>query len=89
MTPGLRLLELYHGPTCAFKDFGACFQAAAMEELLGEGRRAVILVATSGDTGSAVARAFHRRANIEVAILYPSGRVSPLPGNSSPPWAGT
>jgi threonine synthase len=76
---GLRLLELYHGPTCAFKDFGACFQAAAMEELLaGEGRRAVILVATSGDTGSAVARAFHRRANIEVAILYPSGRVSPL-----------
>ena len=77
--PGLRLLELYHGPTCAFKDFGACFQAAAMEELLaGEGRKAVILVATSGDTGSAVARAFHRRANIEVAILYPSGRVSPL-----------
>jgi threonine synthase len=79
LSPGLRLLELFHGPTCAFKDFGACFQAAAMEELLaGEGRRAVILVATSGDTGSAVARAFHDRANIEVVILYPSGRVSPL-----------
>jgi threonine synthase len=79
LSPGLRLLELFHGPTCAFKDFGACFQAAAMEELLaGEGRRAVILVATSGDTGSAVARAFHARANIEVVILYPSGRVSPL-----------
>ncbi len=79
LSPGLRLLELFHGPTCAFKDFGACFQAAAMEELLaGEGRRAVILVATSGDTGSAVARAFHNRANIEVVILYPSGRVSPL-----------
>jgi threonine synthase len=79
LSPGLRLLELFHGPTCAFKDFGACFQAAAMEELLaGEGRRAVILVATSGDTGSAVARAFHDRANIEVIILYPSGRVSPL-----------
>jgi threonine synthase len=79
LSPGLRLLELFHGPTCAFKDFGACFQAAAMEELLaGEGRRALILVATSGDTGSAVARAFHRRANIEVVILYPSGRVSPL-----------
>jgi len=79
LSPGLRLLELFHGPTCAFKDFGACFQAAAMEELLaGEGRQAVILVATSGDTGSAVARAFHNRANIEVVILYPSGRVSPL-----------
>jgi len=79
LAPSLSLLELFHGPTCAFKDFGACFQAAAMEELLaGEGRRAVILVATSGDTGSAVARAFHRRANIEVVILYPSGRVSPL-----------
>jgi threonine synthase len=79
LSPGLRLLELFHGPTCAFKDFGACFQAAAMEELLaGEGRRAVILVATSGDTGSAVARAFHNRANIEVVILYPSARVSPL-----------
>jgi threonine synthase len=79
LSPGLHLLELFHGPTCAFKDFGACFQAAAMEELLaGEGRRAVILVATSGDTGSAVARAFHNRANIEVVILYPSGRVSPL-----------
>jgi threonine synthase len=76
---GLRLLELFHGPTCAFKDFGACFQAAAMEELLrAEGRRALILVATSGDTGSAVARAFYRRAGIEVVILYPAGRVSPL-----------
>jgi threonine synthase len=77
--PGLHLLELFHGPTCAFKDFGACFQAAAMEEFLaGAGQRAVILVATSGDTGSAVARAFHRKANIEVVILYPSSRVSPL-----------
>jgi threonine synthase len=79
LAPSLSLLELFHGPTCAFKDFGACFQAAAMEELLaGEGRRAVILVATSGDTGSAVARAFHQRENIEVVILYPSGRVSLL-----------
>jgi threonine synthase len=76
---GLRLLELFHGPTCAFKDFGASFQAAAMEELLRSGeRRVLILVATSGDTGSAVARAFHRKEGIDVAILYPSGRVSPL-----------
>jgi threonine synthase len=75
----LTLLELFHGPTCAFKDFGAAFLASVMEEfLLQESQRAVILVATSGDTGSAVARAFQGKANIEVVILYPSGRVSAL-----------
>ncbi len=75
----IHLLELFHGPSCAFKDFGASFLAAAMEYLLaGESRRAVILTATSGDTGSAVARAFHGRPGIDVVILYPSGRVSPL-----------
>lgn len=73
------LLELFHGPTCAFKDFGAQFLAAAMETLLrGERRRIQILVATSGDTGSAVAHAFHGREGIDVVILYPSGRVSAL-----------
>ena len=75
----IHLLELYDGPSCAFKDFGASFLAAAMEHLLAdEDRRAVILTATSGDTGSAVARAFHGRPGIDVVILYPSGRVSPL-----------
>jgi threonine synthase len=75
----LTLLELFHGPTCAFKDFGAAFLASVMEEfLLQESRRAVILAATSGDTGSAVARAFQGKTNIEVVILYPSGRVSAL-----------
>jgi threonine synthase len=79
LNENLTLLELFHGPTCAFKDFGASFLASVMEEFLRlESRRAVILVATSGDTGSAVARAFHGKANIEVVILYPSGRVSPL-----------
>ena len=73
------ILELFHGPSCAFKDFGASFLAAVMEEFLSrEASRAIILTATSGDTGSAVARAFHNRENIEVVILYPSGRVSPL-----------
>lgn len=75
----LSILELYHGPSCAFKDFGASFLASAMEEFLVHSKRkAVILVATSGDTGSAVATAFHNRKNIDVVILYPSGRVSPL-----------
>lgn len=73
------LLELFHGPTCAFKDFGASFMAAAMEELIQqEGRRIQILVATSGDTGGAVAHAFHRKKGIDVVILFPSGRVSAL-----------
>ncbi len=73
------LLELFHGPSYAFKDFGAAFLAAAMEEMIADGGgEAVILVATSGDTGSAVARAFHGRRGIRVVILYPSGRVSRL-----------
>jgi threonine synthase len=75
----LSILELFHGPSCAFKDFGASFLAAAMEEFLQHSdRKAVILTATSGDTGSAVAQAFHNKKNIAVVILYPSGRVSPL-----------
>jgi threonine synthase len=72
------LLELYHGPSCAFKDFGASFLATMMQEYLRqEKKRAIILTATSGDTGSAVAQAFHGKDNIDVVILYPSGRVSP------------
>lgn len=75
----LSILELFHGPSSAFKDFGASFLAAAMEEFLQSSeRRSVILTATSGDTGSAVATAFHNKKNIDVVILYPSGRVSPL-----------
>lgn len=75
----IKILELFHGPSCAFKDFGASFLAAVMEEFLkDESAHAVILTATSGDTGSAVARAFYKRNNIDVVILYPSQRVSPL-----------
>ena len=79
VTDGIRVLELFHGPSCAFKDFGASFLAAAMNRLLaGRNERAVIVTATSGDTGSAVAQAFHGKDRIDVVILYPSGRVSPL-----------
>jgi len=71
-------LELFHGPTAAFKDFGARFLAESMQRLgLGTGRALTILVATSGDTGGAVAAAFHGRAWVRVVILYPKGLVSP------------
>ena len=78
---GIVLLELFHGPTCAFKDFGASFLATLLERQLGAspgGERVVVLVATSGDTGGAVARAFWRRSGIDVVLLYPSGRISRL-----------
>lgn len=79
MEKDITVLELFHGPSCAFKDFGASFLATSMEHFLEKSNnRAVILTATSGDTGSAVAQAFYRKENIEVVILYPSGRVSPL-----------
>jgi threonine synthase len=71
------VLELFHGPTCAFKDFGARFIAAALERLRARaGRQLTVLVATSGDTGGAVAAAFHRRAWADVVLLYPKGLVS-------------
>lgn len=72
------VLELFHGPTAAFKDFGARFLAACMVRLRAESERPLtILVATSGDTGAAVAAAFHRKPGIRVVILYPEDRVSP------------
>jgi threonine synthase len=71
-------LELFHGPTAAFKDFGARFLAACMRRLTRDTTQPLtILVATSGDTGAAVAAAFHRLPHFRVVILYPDGRVSP------------
>jgi threonine synthase len=71
-------LELYHGPTAAFKDFGARFLAESLQRLEANAARPLtILVATSGDTGGAVAAAFHRRPWVRVVILYPKGLVSP------------
>jgi threonine synthase len=72
------LLELFHGPTAAFKDVGARFLAACLARLrAADADTLTVLVATSGDTGAAVAAAFHRRPGFRVVILYPDGRVSP------------
>ena len=75
--PGLCALELFHGPTLAFKDVGARVMARLMAALFRGDKPLTILVATSGDTGSAVAHAFHDVPHTRVAILYPRGRVSP------------
>ncbi|NNF15822.1 MAG: threonine synthase [Gammaproteobacteria bacterium] len=73
----LSMLELFHGPTAAFKDVGARFLAACMERIEGESNQPLkILVATSGDTGGAVAAAFHGRRRVEVDVFYPAGQVS-------------
>ena len=75
----LYVLELFHGPTLAFKDVGARYMAGLFEYLLqNENQEITILVATSGDTGSAVANAFFNRKGIKVFILYPSGGVSDI-----------
>jgi threonine synthase len=77
LSPGLHILELFHGPTLAFKDFGARFMARLMGYFVKqESKRLTVLVATSGDTGSAVAHGFLGVPGIRVVILYPSGRIS-------------
>lgn len=74
---GLYVLELFHGPTLSFKDFGARTMARLMQHFLRQqGERRIILVATSGDTGSAVADGFAGQSSIEVVLLYPKGKVS-------------
>lgn len=70
-------LELFHGPTLAFKDFGGRFMAQALSHI-SDGSPVTILTATSGDTGAAVAHAFHGIENIQVVILFPKGKISPL-----------
>jgi threonine synthase len=85
----LSVLELFHGPTAAFKDFGARFLAACLERLpLAGGARRTILVATSGDTGGAVAAAFHGRPGVRVVLLFPEGRVSRIQAQQLTCWGG-
>jgi threonine synthase len=85
--PDVGVLELFHGPTAAFKDFGARFLAACLARLPHE-RTLTILVATSGDTGGAVAAAFHRRPGTRVVVLYPKGLVSPRQERQLTCWDG-
>lgn len=72
------ILELFHGPTLAFKDFGARFMARCLQAFSDKNKPLTILTATSGDTGAAVAHAFHGIDNIRVVILYPKGKISLL-----------
>lgn len=76
-TPKMYALELYHGPTLAFKDFGARFMAQCLALFAGK-EKITVLTATSGDTGAAVADAFYGLDNINVVILYPKGKISKL-----------
>lgn len=85
------VLELFHGPTAAFKDVGARFLAGVLSRIVGgdadaDARPLTILVATSGDTGGAVAAAFHGRPGVEVAVLYPAGMVSPRQEKQLTAW---
>ena len=77
--PNLSILELFHGPTLAFKDFAARFMARSIQYFMqNKNEQRTILVATSGDTGSAVANGFYKVDGIKVVILYPSGKVSKI-----------
>lgn len=75
---GIHVLELFHGPTWAFKDVGARFLAGCLSQWTDQTKETIILVATSGDTGGAVANGFYDQPGIRVVILYPKGKVSPL-----------
>lgn len=79
ITNGINVLELFHGPSLAFKDFGARFMSRVMSYFLKEGEKQLdVLVATSGDTGGAVALGFLGVPNVRVTILFPKGKVSPI-----------
>lgn len=79
LNESLNILELFHGPTLAFKDFGARFMARVMSYFIKDSRERInILVATSGDTGSAVAHGFYNAEGIKVFLLYPKNKVSEI-----------
>jgi threonine synthase len=77
VSESINALELFHGPSLAFKDFGARFMAQCLASF-NKGQHTTILTATSGDTGAAVALAFYGQPGIDVVVLYPKGKVTPL-----------
>jgi threonine synthase len=83
--PNIYSAELFHGPTMAFKDVGARFMARIMSSIKSD-RKLKVIAATSGDTGSAVASGFHNIPGVEVYILYPQGKVSPLQEKQLTTW---
>lgn len=87
ISENFHILELFHGPTMAFKDVGARFMSRVMAWLLrNEDKPLKVVVATSGDTGSAVAAGFYEVPGIEVYVLFPKGRVSPLQQKQITTW---
>src|SRR5439155_2249062 len=79
VTSQVSSLELFHGPTLAFKDVGARFMSRCLDYFARDDKKKfTVLVATSGDTGGAVAHAFYGLPGVSVIILYPSGKVSPI-----------
>ena len=74
--PGMHVLELFHGPTLTVKDYGARFMARLMKRLLTPGHKRNVIVATTGNTGAAVANSFHNMEGVNVFVLYPRGRLS-------------
>jgi threonine synthase len=83
------ILELFHGPTCAFKDIGARFLASSISQLQSQKRQNLtVIVATSGDTGSAVASAFYKKPLVDVMVLFPEGKISPRQEIQLTCWGG-
>ncbi|MDX1478760.1 MAG: threonine synthase, partial [Saprospiraceae bacterium] len=76
--PGVHVLELFHGPTLAFKDVGARCMGRILPYCIDQERETLVLVATSGDTGAAVAHGFLGVDGVRVMVLYPAGKVSAL-----------
>lgn len=76
ITNNISCIELFHGPTLSFKDFGSQFMSQILPDTIVTNKKIIILTATSGDTGAAVANAFYNKENIRVIILYPKGKIT-------------